>query len=89
MRSLLVLCALFALAGCTENQQARTWGGTMTVELPCGEMLFDLTWKNDNFWYATQPMPEGYELRTTTFHEKKDGMSLIADGTVIIKEYRP
>ena len=60
----------------------------MNVDLPCGQMLFDLTWKGDNFWYAIQTMPDGYEPRTTTFHEKADGMRLTGGGTVVIKECR-
>ena len=89
MRTLLIPCALLALMGCTENQMAKGWGGTMTVDLPCGEMLFDLTWKDDNFWYATQPMPEGHEPRTTTFHEKTGGaFRASGGGTVVIKECR-
>jgi len=86
--SVCLMLLAFAIIGCTENQRARSWGGNMTVDLPCDEMLFDLTWKTQDFWYATQPMPEGYEPRTTIFREKKDGMSLMDDGTVTVNESR-
>ena len=86
MRALFLTALLLAMTGCTENQRTKSWGGTMTVDLACGEMLYDLTWKGDNFWYATQPMPEGYVPRTTKFHEKADGARFIGGGTVIIKE---
>lgn len=84
--SLVVL--LSVLLSCSENQRAKSWGGDMTVDLPCGEMLFEITWKDDDLWYATQPMPEDHEPVTTTFHRKADGMHLVGGGTVTVNECR-
>lgn len=66
--ALSIILAL-ALVGCTEKQRAKQFGGHMTVKLECGQKLFDLTWKEDNLWYATRPMREGEVAETYTFVE--------------------
>lgn len=69
MSRLLLFCALFLLTGC-ENALARQFGEDMSVELPCGEKLFNITWKYHSFWYATRPMREDEAPETYTFREK-------------------
>lgn len=71
-------------SGCTENEMARSFGGTMEVDLPCGEKLFDLTWKKDDFWYATRPMRLAEKAETYTFRSKSSFG--VYEGTVIVKE---
>jgi hypothetical protein len=72
------------MAGCTANDMAKNWGGTMTVELKPGTKLDSVTWKEDELWYLTRPMREGEQPEVWTFREKS---SLgIQEGTVILKE---
>ena len=41
----------------------------MTVQAPCGQQVFDVTWKGEDFWYATQPAPSGWTPQTKRFIE--------------------
>lgn len=75
----------FALIGCTENQRARSFGGTMTVDLPAGEKLFDITWKEHELWYCTRPMRDGEKAEIYTFQEKSSYGTF--EGTVILVEH--
>ena len=60
---------LSSLSSCTENQMARKFGGSTTIELPAGEKLIEATWKDDNLWYLTEPMESGYVPKTKIFRE--------------------
>lgn len=64
-----MLTLLFALLGCTENQRSRAFGGTMEVQLPCDQVVFDVTWKGEDLWYATQPATQGWQPQTKRFVE--------------------
>jgi hypothetical protein len=72
--------------GCTENEMARNFGGTETVELPEGRRLVNITWKGDkgaaNLWVLTK---EDTTKPTTYFFEEKSGYGVM-EGKVIIKE---
>jgi hypothetical protein len=85
MRNLCFLATLLFLSGC-QNYRSRKLGGSMTITLPCNAKLFDLTWKDSDFWYATRPMREGEVAETYTFQEKSIGG--VPSGTVTIKECR-
>ncbi len=82
----MIIAALVALSllGCTENQRAKSLGGTMTVNLACGQRLVNVTWKNDHLWYLTAPMPVGHTATTSTFHE--DSSWGVIKGTVVFTE---
>jgi hypothetical protein len=77
---------LLTLLSCTENESAKFYGGAMSVALPCGEKLFDITWKESSFWYATRPMREDDVVETYVFREKS-GYGMV-EGSVNIKECR-
>lgn len=64
-----MLTLLLSLLGCTENQRARVWGGTMEVQIPCDQQVFDVTWKGEDLWYATQPPVPGWMPQTKRFVE--------------------
>lgn len=61
----LMLCSV----GCTKQQRARQYGGTMTIELPAGQELMEATWKEDNLFYLTRPMSPDYVPVKKTFQE--------------------
>lgn len=74
MRKIIFVLALgiFTLAGCTENQRAKKWGGTATINLPKGEKLVEATWKETSLWYLTKPMSPQDSAQTYIFREDSD-----------------
>ena len=72
MKKLFLLFALVAMCSCTENQIARSYGGKMTIELPKGEKLINVTWKENNLFYLTEPMEEGYIPKSKKFRESSN-----------------
>lgn len=82
----LLLLLLFSgsLGACTENQKAKTFGGTAEITLPAGEKLITTTWKDNDLWYLTRPMLPSDSAITYTFKEKSSfGMM---EGTYVIHE---
>lgn len=81
---LVVMLAVVVLAGCTENQRAKGWGGKMNINLPPGEKLTLVTWKLEDLWYLTRPMKEGETAECYNFQEKSSfGMM---EGTITLCE---
>ncbi|QQS23092.1 hypothetical protein IPM19_00795 [bacterium] len=72
------------VSSCNEQQRARQLGGNSTVELPQGQKLVIITWKEGNLWYLTKPMTGSDTADTYTFKESS-GYGVM-EGTVIIKE---
>ena len=58
------------MTGCVENHFAKSFGGTLTIELPKGEKLIEATWKNDDIWYLTEPMDSAYIPTKKILREK-------------------
>lgn len=76
---------MIAIIGCTQQQRAKGWGGTATINLPAGEQLVTATWKETHLWYLTTKRPTNVPPRTYTFKESSSfGM---VEGTVIIQEH--
>ena len=84
IKQILVVSAFAITASCTENKKARTFGGTAKLELPVGQKLINVTWKESNLWHLTRPMVATDTAATYTFHEQS---SLgVWEGTYIIIE---
>ena len=70
----LVCCMLLVVAtlslGCTANSRAKSFGGAQTINVPAGQKIIDVTWKEDSIWYATRPMREDEKPETVTFTQK-------------------
>lgn len=66
---IIAILSLF-LFSCTENSRAKKYGGTANLEVPCGERVTNITWKDDQLWYSTIPMEVGYSPKTHTFREE-------------------
>jgi hypothetical protein len=47
---------LILATGCTEQEIAKNYGGETTCNLPKGQKLIIVTWKDDDLWYLTRPM---------------------------------
>jgi len=63
------MIALLLLLSCTDNQRAKVLGGSVVVQVPCDQQVFDVTWKDENLWYATQPAAPGWTPQTKRFTE--------------------
>lgn len=81
----LTAAAIVLLSSCTENERAKSFGGTQTVNLPTKTKLVNVTWKADsNMWILTRPMRENETPETLTFSEKSNFG--VMEGTVIFNE---
>jgi len=80
-----ILMVMIMLCGC--HGAARNYGGSMTLELPKGQKLEEITWKDDSaLWYLTRPMRDDEQPETHTF--KADTEWGVFEGTVTIIESR-
>ncbi len=69
MKKLILVALVVILFSCSDNNRAKNWGGKETVNLPKGERLVTATWKDDDLWYVTEPMPEGYTPNSKKFYQ--------------------
>lgn len=81
---LLLTVCLVSFTSCTENARARRFGGDMTIEVPKGNKVTNITFKDTDLWYSFKPMVEGDKAETTTFVE--DSNFGIWEGTVTFIE---
>ncbi len=83
-----VLLTFLTLAAC-ENERAKYFGGTMTVELEKDQKLVNVSWKSggkssSSLWILTRVRKDNEQLETYKYNEKSTyGMF---EGTVIIQE---
>lgn len=84
MRLLPLAIAIIA-TGCTENQRAKSFGGSMVVDLPPGQTLKFATWKETSLWYATEPRKAGVAPVEVVMRENSDFG--VAQGTVTFREH--
>jgi hypothetical protein len=81
----LTAAAIVLLSSCTENERARSFGGTQTIDLPVKTKLVNVTWKEGaTMWILTRPMRENETAETLTFSEKSNFG--VMEGSVIFKE---
>lgn len=80
----ILVFALLASTGCTENQMAKNFGGTMKIDVPPGNKLINATWKDAELWYLYRPFETGETPTVITFQEKSQyGMN---EGKVVFTE---
>lgn len=75
---------ILSMIGCTQNQKAKSFGGTATITLEKGKKLEVVTWKGEELWYLVRDRKEGEEIETYEFIE--DSSFGLLEGKVIIKE---
>lgn len=80
---MILMLAVF-LAGCTENDLAKNFGGTMALNVECGQKIVNVTWKNDDLWYLTRAMRTDEQPETLTF--KAESSFGVWEGTVLVVE---
>ena len=79
------MLAIIMLLAC-DNHLARSFSGTVDITVPCGQQVFDVTWKGEDLWYATQPAPSGWTPQAKRFTEYSSyGM---IQGEVVLNESR-
>lgn len=81
---LLILIMGLMITSCTEQERAKSFGGTMTTEIAADQKLVNVTWKENELWILTRPRKPGEVPETYQFYEESAwGMW---EGTVYIKE---
>jgi len=82
----IIILGSLSLSGCTENQRSKTLGGSAEIRVPCNHVVFDVTWKGDSLWYATQSPGPNWAPETKRF---KEVSSLgVLEGEVVLIESR-
>ncbi len=66
---ILIIVALICMCSCTEQVRTRQFGGEMTINLPAGQELMMVTWKDSELFYLTRPMSDDYIPVKKTFQE--------------------
>ena len=82
--SIIIAASVLFLGGCTQNQRARSFGGTATIELDRGRKLVNVTFKQDSLWVLTREAKQGESPEIYIF--KEDSSFGLMEGKVIIKE---
>jgi hypothetical protein len=84
MKKIILLAIMvLSLTGCQNT--TKNFGGNMTIELPKGQKLEEITWKDDSdLWYLTRPMREDDIAEIHTFQESSEFG--VFEGTVTIIE---
>lgn len=83
---LVIFVLVLLLGGCTDNQQARVFGGKFTVDLPKGQKLINATWKDTDLWYLTRTMTAKDSAQTYQFKEKSTWGAL--EGEITFVEHK-
>jgi len=80
--------ALSLFAGCTAQDMAKEYGGTVTITVPADEKFVNITWKTgesrSNLWVLTRKRVPSDTKETYKFHESS-AFGLL-QGTVLIVE---
>lgn len=76
----------FMNSGCTENERAKSFGGSATYNIPKGKKLITATWKNSDLWYLVRDMREGEYPETYNFQEVSNFG--ILQGSITLVEQR-
>jgi len=85
MIALMAVVVAFALTGCSQQNIAKNWGGTYTIDLPEGKELEVVTWKDSDLWILTKDRPDGEEPETHYYYE--DSAYGLLEGEIIIHEH--
>ena len=73
-----------ASAGC-DQVITRHYGGTTTINLPCGQKYLNASWKSESgLWYAYRPAVTG-ETFTTVIYQESSTMGVL-QGRVLFNE---
>ena len=77
---IMVAITLLALVSCTDNQRARSFGGTETIKIEPQEKFINITWKQDNLWVIVQ------DTITGSIYAREKSSFGVMQGKVIIQK---
>lgn len=81
-----IILLLFVLCVATSCQSAaKSFGGTVTLNLEPGKKLEEITWKDDSLWYLTRDMRKDETAETHTFQQSSEWG--VFEGKVIVIEH--
>lgn len=81
MKKLLFIALLLVmLSSCTDNERARSFGGTEKVTLRPNEKFINITWKEADLWIITE------DTITGTYYAREKSSYGIMEGTIIINK---
>lgn len=72
------------LSGCTQNEMARKYGGSMEIQLPPGTKLINATWKEEEIWYLYTE--RGSEKPKNTVFKEKSKFGVIEGHVVFVEK---
>ena len=72
------------VVSCSENSRVKNWGGEGTINLPKGQKLVNVTWKETEVWYLTRTMDSNDVAETYQFQEESSWG--VMEGTYTIIE---
>lgn len=81
----LIALVLLALVSCTDQEMAKNYGGTMTMDLEPCRKLVTMTWKESELWVLTRAMRSDETPENYSFHE--DSNFDVWEGTVLVVEH--
>lgn len=67
---LILSLSLVLSFGCSQNERAKHFGGTIEIILESNQKLVDVTWKETSIWYLTKPMSPTDVSETYIFQEE-------------------
>ena len=78
-KTVIAILGIIALPSCTENQRARSFGGTEEVKLKPNEVVLNVTWKAEEMWICTKDT-----VTKTVYFREKSSWGMI-EGAVVLK----
>lgn len=81
----LILLSLIAIvfASCTDNERARSYGGTEEMSLEPYEKFVNITWKGANLWIIVQ------DTVTGDYYAKEKSSWGVWEGQIIVHPNKP
>lgn len=79
----LLIAFLFSIAAtsCTEQERAKSWGGTTNYTIPADEVFVNATWKDDNLWVICyKPSTKQYVMHESSSWGVMQGIVIISGG---------
>lgn len=74
----LFMIIIIGFVSCTDNQRARSFGGTEVIKLKPNEEFVNITWKQDNLWVIVKDTVSGkYYAREKSSYGMMEGKVVI------------
>lgn len=74
----LFMIIIIGFVSCTDNQRARSFGGTEVIKLLPNEEFVNITWKQDNLWVIVRDTVSGkYYAREKSSYGVMEGKVII------------